>query len=576
MLKVNKEILNAVLQASRTYSVPVDIILSVIEQESGFNPKALSKAGAKGLMQLMPATAAGLGVVNAYDIHQNVMGGTKYLSQLLKRFKGDIRKALAGYNAGPNAVAKYNGIPPYKETKQYVKNITSRINSGKYNGITGGASNILAGDASSQSTNAISNIPTPANVTIPDPVLMGNPFQETPDTYINRATDAQNLKNLYTMATTSRPTSANMTDAEIQAYNTALTPVNAQDYINMQNAQNNAVLQLQQQLAQRDATAQQALADRYAEIEALYNQDPRLINQGYYINPADIVANRDAQTSMDLISASGGRPSIRLETPEERAQRLYEAQVANQYGVPYAQYITAEQDRIRNMINLKAAQIQQAVEQMKANGATDQEIVKALNNSEFVKQYTEDVKNLRTTAGNLYQHTMSNDPLYSNALVNQAGGIIQEGQRANVMGATGAADYQTGIDKQLVQNVPSLYATNVGAATTNYGNQLDYDIAQQNVDINRGVAPSRAFSNTMTGFANMAIGTQANPNLDLGGVIQGLPAQTRQYIVGNATPQQVQQIYGNPAPQGNATSANSLTDKFLNYANRIRRPEDAQ
>lgn len=568
MPKINKEILNAVLQASRTYSVPVDIILSVIEQESGFNPKAISKAGAKGLMQLMPATAAGLGVVNAYDISQNVMGGTKYLAQLLRRFKGNISKALAGYNAGPNAVAKYNGIPPYKETQQYVKNITSRINSGKYNGITGGASNILTGDISSQSTSATPSIPTPANVTIPDPVLMGNPFKETSDTYINRATDAQNLKNLYKMAVTSRPTSANMTDAERDAYNAALTPVNAQDYIDMQNTQNNAVLQLQQQLAQRDATAQQALADRYAEIEALYNQDPRLVNQGYYVDPNSDRTRRLDQANFIL---SGGAI-----TPEQLAQRDYERAVANQYGVPYAQYMTAEQDRIRNIVNLKAAQIQQAVEQMKANGATNQEIAKALQNSEVYKQFTENVKNFRTTAGNLYQHTMANDPLYSNALVNQAGGIIQEGQRANVVGATGAADYQTGIDKQLVQNVPSLYATNVGAATTNYGKQLDYDIAQQNVDINRSVAPSRAFSNTMTGFANMAIGTQANPNLDLGGVVQGLPAQTRQYIVGNATPQQVQQIYGNPAPQGNATSANSLTDKFLNYTNRIRRPEDAQ
>jgi hypothetical protein len=375
------------------------------------------------------------------------------------------------------------------------------------------------------------------------------------------------------MAATSRPTSANMTDAEIQAYNTALTPVNAQDYINMQNAQNNAVLQMQQQLAQRDATTQQALANRYAEIEALYNQDPRLINRGYSIDPKAIATNTVASQAYSNIT---GRPATDLQTPEQLAQRLYEAQVANQYGVPYAQYMTAEQDRIRNIVGLKAAQIQQAVEQMKANGATDQEIVKALNNSEFVKQYTEDVKNLRTTAGNLYQHTMANDPLYSNALVNQAGGIIQEGQRANVVGATGAADYQTGIDRQLVQNVPSLYATNVGAATTNYGNQLDYDIAQQNVDINRSVAPSRVYSNIGTGAANMAIAGQANPNFDLGASIQGLPTQTRQYIVGNATPQQVQQIYGNPAPLGNATSANSLTDKFLNYVNRIRRPEDAQ
>ncbi len=116
-----------IAQAAATYGIDKGLVKAVIHTESGFNPRARSGPGARGLMQLMPATAKRFAVDDVYDPVQNIRGGTEYLSFLLKRFN-NLELALAGYNAGEGNVAKYKGIPPFAETRDYVQRVISRYN----------------------------------------------------------------------------------------------------------------------------------------------------------------------------------------------------------------------------------------------------------------------------------------------------------------------------------------------------------------------------------------------------------------------------------------------------------------
>ena len=128
VLKCSDELNQYFKEASKTYGVDLKLLKCIAYAESNYNPESTSRSGAMGIMQLMPKTAEGLGVRDAYDPRQNILGGAKYISIQLERFEGNIEYALAAYNAGPGAVKKYDGIPPYEETQNYVKKIMNIYN----------------------------------------------------------------------------------------------------------------------------------------------------------------------------------------------------------------------------------------------------------------------------------------------------------------------------------------------------------------------------------------------------------------------------------------------------------------
>lgn len=154
-------------EAAEKYNVPVKLLKAIGKAESDFDAKAVSRCGAQGIMQLMPATAASLGVTDSFDPEQNIMGGAKYISDLLKKYDGDTSLALAAYNAGSGNVKKYGGIPPFKETQNYVVKVTKYMNQG----VDIPASNANISVASTQA---------PATTTVAPPIT-SSLFTSTPE-----------------------------------------------------------------------------------------------------------------------------------------------------------------------------------------------------------------------------------------------------------------------------------------------------------------------------------------------------------------------------------------------------------
>jgi soluble lytic murein transglycosylase-like protein len=170
------EVVNA---ASGTYRLDPDLVNSVIRAESGFNVHAISPKGAQGLMQLMPKTALDLGVQNAFDPQANVEGGTRYLRELLERYDFDLVKALAAYNAGPQRVEQYGGVPPYYETKAYVARIVRDFNKKKLaaNAAAKTASQPASKKTTASKSSGTSSATAKAHKSVPQPQAKAGPAQ---------------------------------------------------------------------------------------------------------------------------------------------------------------------------------------------------------------------------------------------------------------------------------------------------------------------------------------------------------------------------------------------------------------
>lgn len=391
------------IETAVKFGVPAALVLAMIQQESGFNPNAVSKVGAQGLMQLMPPTARELGVKNPFNPIDNINGGVRYIKQMLDMFGGNVELALAAYNSGAGTVRKAgNKVPNIKETRNYVKTIMGNIPNfandvihigraikgapmGAAIGLAGGIMSGINSSKNSQATTkqqsavpqqqgqsaVVSDVQQPANggLTAGD-LLAYNPTPQ--QTYqVGNMTATPNAQGTYQLE--GNPTGLNPTDMYKQGLQTIPTMNQVLDTVTgsvtpqvtgQLNKYGDVVLgnvptkaEVQSMINQGNAKADQLMqsapdvmkfADRLEnarkEAMAAVASDPRLQNQGYSVDPR-------VYDNLAVGSAIMNNQILGPEYYLNKQRLMYEANIANQMGVPYADYIKAKENAAKAAVD---------------------------------------------------------------------------------------------------------------------------------------------------------------------------------------------------------------------------------
>ena len=432
MASFNKsEIMNKVIREANKQGVPVDLALALANQESGFNPNAKSSAGAIGVMQLMPATARSLGV-NPNNVDDNIKGGITYLKNSLAHYNGDVVLALASYNAGYGAVDKYKGVPPYRETQNYVKSIMNSI--GRYTKVANNNNKIASNiqEVTSGSRPSV-NVPTGAasGITEQDLMRMYSGYSQQAKANINRALRSddeirkQNIVNQY-LSTDSlsyqdvinalKSLGASAEElaaipqknqyANVDAMLSRVSPASLDELQAQQNQATQNLIEGYQAMRNNQDNIYDRLDKAYNDYNAALRNDVRLQQGNYKVTPEQINNFQELQLQNQLAANAFGRPQLQLTSPQELARQQYEAEIANQYGIPYDTLKTAYADYVKNSA---LGQLQKAKDYLAAGGTlsqTDKEYIKQLAGVAAIDPNI--TKEIITQRGNVAKEALSN------------------------------------------------------------------------------------------------------------------------------------------------------------------------
>lgn len=532
-----EEIKKIIINEARTLGVPIDLALAVANQESGFNPNAVSQAGAIGVMQLMPATARGLGV-DPYNAVQNIRGGVAYLRQKLNEFNGDSRLALAAYNAGSGNVRKYGGIPPFKETINYVKNIHDSLpkfvkEAEKFvfdrtpAGVLTNTATYLANRKMQKnqgtSTQSKQQAQPTQPVTVTDPKTgesvevqlptsqgsllerlqgmttggaagMGNAVNPidalgwgdfTPRTSYEQARKdaidaAQAVRDYASEQTLTPETYQGSLEQQLVEAQYGATPEQLQSAYQLGN-QN--LQQAYGNIQAQNALTQQALEDRYANMRRLVNSDPRLQNQGYYLDPNEIDRYQRSKAGIDLVNAQFHNQPLQAGiTPQEYARQRYEAQVANQYGVPYQEAINSRLDNIQNLLGIDQLQLQNIINRAQQGDVTARQ---------YLQGAMQAINDYQTNVGNIGKY---NADLAKQVLTNQ-GNIREQGLQSygNIMNTATGAGY--GIPTAISSDRAGIIRQGMSDETTQRGQNINALLGEGELGIKQAKLPSEVSEN---------------------------------------------------------------------------------
>ena len=468
---------------ARKYGIDPELFVKQIQMESGFNPRAKSSAGAVGIAQFMPSTAKGMGFTAGINPLLDLEMAAKLMVRHLKNNNGRYDLALAAYNAGQGNVNKYGGVPPFKETQNYVRNILGKNNNKNKRFKTKEAlaqvstnQQPLQGQVQQGNLYYPQNIERIQNLQLPNPKTMRNTeleqraiqgmsdFEAALDMFRRGLRSYQELAAQFPNEVAQAGITPEMQGSflpqdvrDIMNEAAAVRPSNADvEAANQRVSQQNK--EIQDALSQREQALRDFMQQQYLAQRRDIANNPALQRGGYYLDPRDAELAIRGRTAIGLAT---GRPDM-IGNANGIARARYEAQIANQYGIPYDQLVAAQDAVYKNTVDAAKQNMQNAIIMYQRGDMNTAELMKAMQANQAA------VNGMQQKADEKYLEFLGK--IGSNA-VTQAGGV----QRANI-NAQSDINRQAGVN---AANIANNYANaNYGLYGQVYGDLTDTNIAE--------------------------------------------------------------------------------------------------